>query len=298
MPINPTRDEAVLFNHFIRNLGRWLDCTNASRIFTLSVAEKAKACPILYHALLCFAARHRRDERAGEAAYERCIALLLHRLNEDPTNYDEMLLSAVLLLHFADQLDGEPLSRSYLHTSADKTIVPSRQAPRDIPHLRGTSSILHATQSSSFVHPAATTLRDAAFWIYVRQCLYNATVRQEPLDLDFSLQLHPTPDKIQRDSHPLAWLTIDTAWANQILWNTACVANFCFPNAQTQNDSPPRIQQWQELWDKNKTWLNSRPSQFDPIGTGSSGHGQVFSDIWFTADWHGKSTPKQCLYLH
>jgi len=110
MPIIPTRDEALLFHHFVTHLGRWLDCTNAPRLFTLSVAEKARQCPILYHAVLCFAARHRREDKTAEAAYARCVTLLIDRLNGDSASYDEMLLSAVLLLHFADQLDGKLLA--------------------------------------------------------------------------------------------------------------------------------------------------------------------------------------------
>jgi hypothetical protein len=158
---------------------------------------------------------------------------------------------------------------------------------RDKHHLKGTSSVLHASQSTPFVDPSATTLRDAAFWVYVRQCLYNATISQEPLDIDFSLQLYPALDSMQY-SHPTAWLSLETAWANQILWNTARVANFCFTGTGTQNDLAPRTHQWKELWEGNQSWLNSRPSVFDPIGSGPSADGHVFPDIWFTADWHGK----------
>ena len=106
MPIIPTRSEALLFHHFTTHLGRWLDCTNASRIFTLTVSEKALQSPILFQAVQCFAARHRRDDAAGEAAYEKCVTLLIERLGGKEA-YDDCLLSAVLLLHFADQLGGK-----------------------------------------------------------------------------------------------------------------------------------------------------------------------------------------------
>ncbi|KAF2625063.1 hypothetical protein BU25DRAFT_441545 [Macroventuria anomochaeta] len=271
MPMNLTRDEAQLFHHFIRHLGRWLDCTNAARIFTLVVSEKARTCPILVNAVLCFAARHRREDVVAEAAYERCVALLINRLNESPASYDEMLLAAVLLLHFADQL-----------------ITPSRTCPRDKHHLKGTSSILRASMSAPFADPSATSLRDAAFWLYVRQSLYNATINQESLDIDFSLQLSPTPD-CMRDTHSLAWLRIETAWANQMLWITACVANFCFSGFKAQYPQSETVRkeaQWQELWDRNQAWRNSRPHVFDPIGSGPADDGHVFPDIWFTADWH------------
>lgn len=105
MPVALNHDEAQLFHHFVRHLGRWLDCTNAARIVTLVVSEKAGECPILVNAILCFSARHQGKNDQAEEAYERAIALLIDRLDESPAQYDELLLSAVLLLHFADQLN-------------------------------------------------------------------------------------------------------------------------------------------------------------------------------------------------
>lgn len=136
--------------------------------------------------------------------------------------------------------------------------------------------------------PSATSLHDAAFWIYVRQCLYNATISQEPLDLDFSLQLYPTADAI-RDDHPLSWIRRGTAWANQSLWITACVANFCFSRPRPEEGSVNRAAVWQKLWVKNQDWQAKRPKEFNPIGSGPPQNGEVFANIWFTADWHGKS---------
>jgi hypothetical protein len=138
-----------------------------------------------------------------------------------------------------------------------------------------------------FIDPSATSLRDAAFWIYVRQCLYNSTVNQEPLDIDFSLELLPTPDLLV-DPHPLAWLRIETAWANQMLWTTACVANFCFSGPKMMDDSVARAATWQELWDKTQSWRKNRPKEFNEIGRGPTQDKHVFEDIWFTADWHGE----------
>jgi hypothetical protein len=68
----------------------------------------ARECPVLCNAILCFAARHRREDMTAEAAYQRCITLLIDHLNEDSASYDEMELIAVILLHFADQLNGKP----------------------------------------------------------------------------------------------------------------------------------------------------------------------------------------------
>lgn len=137
------------------------------------------------------------------------------------------------------------------------------------------------------IDPTATTLGGAAFWIYVRQTLYNATISQEPLDLDFSIQLSPTADMID-DMHPLGWLRRETAWANQMLWTTACIANFCFSRPRREDDAASRASAWAELWARTQDWMSKRPKEFDPIGNGPPEKGAVFGYIWFTADWHGK----------
>lgn len=154
--------------------------------------------------------------------------------------------------------------------------------------LSGFSSILRASQGDHYVDPSAPTLREAAFWVYVRQCLYVASIKQQPPDVDFSLQLHPTPGSMQ-DSHPLARLRLETAWANQMTWNTALVVNFCFetdPSREWNN----RIARWQELWDLVQAWKKDRPAGFNSIwdGPATEADESCFPQMWFTADWHGK----------
>jgi len=166
--------------------------------------------------------------------------------------------------------------------------VPSSTGSDDEKHLAGTSAILRASQGGHFVDPSAPTLREAAFWVYVRQCLYTATINQQPPDVDFSLQLHPTPDSME-DAHPLKKLRLDTAWANQMTWNLACVVNFCFENSEPVSERAHRLRRWNDLWDQVHSWGNKRPEGFEPIFQGQAGRHSSFPDIWFTSDWHGES---------
>lgn len=106
-PVDLTHDEALLVHHYTEYLGRWLDCTDATRQFTLGVPEKVKFCPVLCHAVLSFAARHREEGVSATASYQRCIALLIDRLNEDTASHDETLLCAIVILRFYEQLSGE-----------------------------------------------------------------------------------------------------------------------------------------------------------------------------------------------
>ncbi|KAJ4365684.1 hypothetical protein N0V83_008304 [Neocucurbitaria cava] len=270
-PIPLTHDEALLVHHYTEHLGRWLDCTDATRQFTLGVPEKVKSCPVLLNAVLSFAARHRRDDNTATIAYQRCINLLIKRLDEDAASHDETLLCAIVILRFYEQLS-----------------VPSSTGSDDEQHLAGCSAILRTSQGHHFVDPSAPSLREAAFWVYVRQCLYNVTVNQQPPDVDFSLQLHPAPGTMH-DSHPLAHLRLETAWANQMTWNTARVANFCFEGAEPASERTPKLQRWQELCDLVEAWASDRPAGFNPIYEGKAIDDVVFPIIWFTADWHGKT---------
>ncbi len=101
-----THVEAVLVHHYTESLGRWLDCTDATRQFTLRVPEMVRSCPVLCHAVLSFAARHRREDTRANDAYQRCIALLIERLSEDSASHDETLLCAIVILRFYEQLNG------------------------------------------------------------------------------------------------------------------------------------------------------------------------------------------------
>lgn len=267
-PRDLDHSEALLIHHYTEYLGRWLDCTDATRQFTLGVPEKVKLCPVLCSAVLSFAARHRRDVTTAEIAYQQCIALLIERLHERAASHDETLLCAIVILRFVEQLN-----------------VSSSTGWDTEQHLAGCSAIIRTSQGHHFVDPSAPTLREAAFWVYVRQCLYNATINQQTLDIDFSLELHPKPSSLH-DSHPLARLRLETAWSNQMLWNTARVVNFCYETGDPQNERVRRPQKWQELWNLVHEWRNERPEGFDAIYEGESNSTNAFGRIWFTADWH------------
>jgi hypothetical protein len=114
-----------------------------------------------------------------------------------------------------------------------------------------------------------------------------ATINQQPPNIDFSLQLHPLPASMH-DSHPLARLRLETAWANQMTWHLAQVINYCFDNSDAHGERSHRDQRWQELWDEVQQWAAEKPEGFEPIWQGEPGDKGPFPEIWFTTDWHGK----------
>jgi hypothetical protein len=95
-----------------KHLGRWLDCTDAARQFTLGVPEKVKLCPVLGHAVMSSASCHCRKDTTVEAAYERCLALLIERLDEDAASHGETVLRAIVILRSYEQLNG---ASQYFH---------------------------------------------------------------------------------------------------------------------------------------------------------------------------------------
>ncbi|KAF2714095.1 hypothetical protein K504DRAFT_518292 [Pleomassaria siparia CBS 279.74] len=269
-PITLTRTEGTLVHHYVEYLGRWLDCTDASRQFTLRIPTLVKHCPILLGAVIAFAARHSQDTLFADMAYQRCINLLIQRLNLNSAMHDESLLCAIVILRFYEQLNG----KSPLH------ILFTGSDPEQ--HLNGTSAILRASQGHT-VDLSAPTLRDAAFWVYVRQCLYTATVNQQPPNIDFNLRLHPIPPP-QDASNPYSEVRRETAWANNMTWLCASVIHFCFDGIEV--DPSERLRQSSVLWDSVKSWRANRPSTFDPIWEHPFGEESVFPETLFTADWH------------
>lgn len=105
-PLN--HHEASLVHHFTENLGRWLDCTDATRQFTLGVPANVRSCPVLLGAVQSFATRHKQDHVAAYDIYSRTLARLRIRIEESasksPDNRDETLLCALVILHFYEQI--------------------------------------------------------------------------------------------------------------------------------------------------------------------------------------------------
>ncbi|KAF1969405.1 hypothetical protein BU23DRAFT_477304 [Bimuria novae-zelandiae CBS 107.79] len=259
------RRAAQLVHHYAEHLGRWLDATDPARQFTLRVPHQVSRCTILLHAVVCFAAHHLRDDDIAEEAYQACPALIIERLNLNTALHDDDLLCAVVILCFFEQLN-----------------VPSSLGVDQKQRLAEVSAILRSSQTTT-VDPSAPTLREAAFWVHVRQCLYNATITQQPPNIDFSLRLHPMASAMTKH-HPLSQLRLETAWTNEMTWNCARIAHFCFDRNPTE-DPTLRMQQWQGLWDDIESWKLNRPHSFEPIWSGPNVNSK-FPEIYFTADWH------------
>ena len=101
-----TKREAELIHHFASNLGRWLDCTDATRQFTVRLPKLTQAL-VLRHAIVSFSARHLGDTTTAEAAHALCVEALIPLLNSENVGKDEIVLCAIVILRVFEQLNGE-----------------------------------------------------------------------------------------------------------------------------------------------------------------------------------------------
>ncbi|RKK99281.1 hypothetical protein BFJ71_g6283 [Fusarium oxysporum] len=266
-PVPPAlqRQEAFYLHHFSTHVARWLDCTDASRQFTLNGTVLAKSSPILLYAIISYAARHLGDNSTADEFQEKCIALLIPLLSTETIAHDETILCAIVILRVCEQL-------SVTETGGDQER-----------HLAGLSALLKASQEQQ-VDPSAPTLSQAAFWVYVRQSFYNACINQQPPNLNFDLVLMPPPPVVHQQAVDVK---SENAWANTMTWICATVMHFCFSGSVLYSESSTRMQRWYELSEAVENWNKTKPSTFDPIWSGEPELGaDPFPEIWFTADWH------------
>lgn len=145
---------------------------------------------------------------------------------------------------------------------------------------------MQASQAPFELDPSSPTLSQAAFWVFVRQVLYNACVNQQSPNLDFNLTVLPPPSP---DNFVIK-IETETAWANTMTWNCARVIGFCFGDTASLPGSEARERRWLEMSKAVQDWQDSRPSTFEPIYWSEPDHSgdNPFPEIWFTSDWHGK----------
>lgn len=106
-PSELSRSDAEYVHHFVQHLAIWLDCTDASRQFTLKMSTLARKSPIVLNAVISFAARHMKRGLVADSAQQRCVELLIPHLSCDEVSKDEAVLSAIVILRVCEQLSGK-----------------------------------------------------------------------------------------------------------------------------------------------------------------------------------------------
>jgi hypothetical protein len=133
-------------------------------------------------------------------------------------------------------------------------------------HLSGASAFINSESTCV----AAGGLREASFWLFLRQ------------DIDVALSQQRLP-KLNLDAFSaglnLQGAACDHTWANRIVWITAEVLRFLFGPQRSQD-------KLNELVQKTESWMYNKPTSFRPLYV--SKERGVFPEIYYTRPWHGE----------
>jgi hypothetical protein len=138
-------------------------------------------------------------------------------------------------------------------------------------HLVGSSALVSASSS-----PSGGGLREAAYWVYLRQDIYMAILNQRPMKVGVSSI--SIPEMVLSTSY-----TSDCVWAKRMVAIMARIVAFCFGNG------PKSVGEWDNLRTLLHDWNARKPTSFEPYYYRERNleTGQYWPEYWLTADWHG-----------
>lgn len=243
--------EAFLLRHYITTFGESLDICDPQRHFSTVVPDLATRSPVLLNAALAASSHHLSrvtdyNPLVADMYHERCVELLIPMLGELSSLPDEVIAATVLL-------------RLYEQMSSAITGLDSER------HLSGTGALMDSESSCA----TAGGIRQASFWIFLRQAIDVALDHQRPLK--FNLEACA-------EQMDLSVLWDDWTWANRMIWVTAEVVAYVFARDNCQ----VRLA---ELRRKIDAWWEQKPDSFRPLHVA---RGAVFPEIYFVRPWHGE----------
>ncbi|MCJ1474258.1 hypothetical protein MMC13_002916 [Lambiella insularis] len=253
----PSIEEAKLMRYFVDHLAVWFDLCDPLRHFALVIPQRAAICPPLLYAIFAVSARHLNristyDPYAADRYYEKCLSHLTNMMNDEAASMDENLLAATVILRWLEEIEV-PLSGFDLES-----------------HLVGTKALLSAQEPVTLWRSG---LRQAAFWVALRQEIYIAFTNQrivrwnlDRTPLDFSFEASD-----------------DCTWANRIILCCATILKFCF-----DSEGDHTVARWKELREYCEQWRSCVPESFSPIYYAEPNleSGDVLPQIWHIGAAH------------
>ncbi|KAI7325039.1 hypothetical protein KC340_g6201 [Hortaea werneckii] len=248
------KEEAYLLRYYVENLSRNFDLTDSLKHFRYMVPQRAATCPTLLNAILALSARHlsrvgKYDPLVSNKYHQECLKHLIPMLDDTTAILDENLLASTIILRHLEEIEV-PLSG---------------QSPADQQsHLFGA----HAFMMSQEHVAMAGGLRQAAFWVGLRQEIYVAFVNQRSIIPDLT---HCNVDR-SFDAAP------DDVWACRMVVLCADVIRWCF-GSEDHN-----VSTYTYLADMVAQWHASKPPPFTPIYYAPPGPDNVFPELWYVQD--------------
>ncbi len=243
-----TVEEAELLRYYVEHLARSLDLTDPDRHFRVAVPQRAGTCPTLLNAIFALSARHLSrvgdyDPLVGDRYHTECLKHLIPMLDDSTAVLDENLLASMIILRNLEEIEV-PLSGQ------------SGQS-----HLLGAQIFMEAQVRATL----AGGLREAAFWVGLRQEIFVAFVNQRSI----------LPATERGDVDRSFDTAADHVWTCRMVMLCADVIRYCF----SDNDLPTRT--YRELVDSITEWDSRKPSTFTPIYYKAADANSTFPVFWY-----------------
>lgn len=255
-PIWPlqSKEEAHLLRYYVENLARSFDLTDPLRHFRRIVPQRAATCPTLLNAIFALSARHlsrvgKYDPLVSNKYHQECLKHLIPMLDDTTAILDENLLASTIILRHLEEIEV-PLSG---------------QSPADQQsHLFGAHAFMMSQEQVAF----SGGLRQAAFWVGLRQEIYVAFVNQRSIIPDLS---HVNFDRSFDAAE-------DNVWTCRMVVLCADVIRWCFGEEDHSTTA------YTYLTDMVDQWHSSKPQSFAPIYYEPPGPDNVFPELWYVQD--------------
>ncbi|KAH8880564.1 hypothetical protein GQ53DRAFT_669561 [Thozetella sp. PMI_491] len=262
-PLLPFKNEidAMLFRHYVHQLSIWLDLCDPCRSFQTIVPEMAIYSPLLLNAILAFAMRHLTNTDRGN--YEAraiqsqidCVRCAISAHGSGLMRADGSLFAAIVILRVVQEMEAANYNQdnqTYMSRMAD-LVQDVFKEDRDI------------SQDHLLV---------ACFWVGLRQEIYIAAMKKQPLRISFISPIFEASQSLTKAD--------DYEWANRAVAHCAFVLNHCFGSTQ-----PPELEEWKRLMAWNREWERNLPLSSQPIynDTGEDVPG-VFPRIMYNSSCH------------
>lgn len=246
-------EEAKLLWHFVENLSRRFDVVDPGRHFRIEVPQRAITCPTLLNAILALSARHlsrlgQYDPLVSDTYHQKCLEHLIPMLDDSDAIWDENLLVSAIILRHLEEIDV-PISGQSPNEESGKS------------HLFGTHVLMSAQEDAA----TAGGLRQAAFWVGLRQEIYMAFINQH------SILPRLEHHKIDRSYAPAA----DHAWSNRMVVLCADVLRYCYGDDDTSTAT------YYQLTESVSKWYERKPTSFDPLYYCKANELNVLPELWF-----------------
>ena len=255
-PVWPLQDkeEAYLIRYYVEHMARNFDLTDPLKHFRHVVPQRAATCPTLLNAIFALSARHlsrvgRYDPLVSNKYHQECLKHLIPMLDDTTAILDENLLASTIILRHLEEIEV-PLSG---------------QSPSDQQsHLFGAHAFITAQEQVSI----SGGLRQAAFWVGLRQEIYVAFVNQR------SIIPALTHCNIDRSFDAAS----DHIWACRMVVLCADVIRYCFGDGEQSHAT------YTYLTDSVAQWHNYKPFSFTPVYHRPKGPENVIPELWYVQD--------------